>query len=353
MTLQLNSSSFQKICYTCPHLLDEILSLLSASEAAYVLALINLPGNERSRASKKYIKPIRDIPEHEQWINMMASKGHAVFLVGSDVPRLMMRLRSPLLYWKSFWGESFEDEKPLRIWLAVRVSRGIHRGRQQRLESSGYATYSVLRDGTTTYGAGIKKLRETDMVLTDSNVIVPPGGTKVDEWGLWSPQWKRNSLNGSHIEIVWAHFPALSGGKHDVTPRVNLCPLQDDARHLSDVMGGRHCSVGGNNACSKVTPGGQPELFGCRKDKVQATIPYVCLNTGEQSMSEAIDDGELQSDEYAFIIRFRCMDDTSGPQIRSEIHGIPWPSDRRVEAGNGWTITAMDNTGGPREVPVL
>ncbi|KAJ4130476.1 hypothetical protein NW754_009529 [Fusarium falciforme] len=56
-------------------------------------------------------------------------------------------------------------------------------------------------------------------------------------------------------------------------------------------------------------------------------MPYVCLNTGKQSMSEAIDDGELQSDEYAFIVRFRCMDDASGPQIRSEIHGLPWPSD--------------------------
>ncbi|KAJ3454910.1 hypothetical protein MRS44_013510 [Fusarium solani] len=327
MTLRPNSSSFQKICYTCPHILDEILSQLSASEAAYVLALVNLPEKEHTNASKKYIKPIRDIPEHEKWINMVASKGHAVFLVGSDVPRLMLRLRSPLRYWKSFGGESFEDEKPLRIWLAVRVSRKIHRQRQQRLESSGYATYSVLRDGTTTYGAGIKRLRETDMVLTDSNVIPPPGGTKIDERGLWSPQWKRSSLNRSHIEIVWAHFPQLCGEKHDVTPRVDLCPLQDDARHLGDVMGGRHCSVGGNNACSKVTPGGQPELFGYRKDKVRATMPYVCLNTGEQSMSRAIDDGELQPDEYAFIIRFRCMDDTSSPQIRSEIQGIPWPSE--------------------------
>ncbi|KAJ3453948.1 hypothetical protein MRS44_018580 [Fusarium solani] len=270
----------------------------------------------------RYIKPIRDIPEHEQWINMMASKGHAVFLVGSDVRRLMMRLRSPVRYWKSFGGKSFEDEKPLRIWLAVRVSRKIHRERQQRLESSRYATYSVLRDGTTAYGAGIKRLRETDMVLTDSNVIPPPDGTKVDERGLWSPQWKCGSLNGSHIEIVWTHFPRLCGEKHDVTPRAMS-------------WGDGTVQSGGSNACSKVTPGAQAELFGYRKDKVRAAMPYVCLNTGERFMSRAIDDGELQSDEYAFIIRFRCMDGTYGPQIRSEMHGIPWPSDRRVEAGNG------------------
>ncbi|RMI91154.1 hypothetical protein CDV36_016614, partial [Fusarium kuroshium] len=279
MTPRPNVSSFQKLCYSCPHILDEILSQLSASEAAYVLAFVNFQEEEHSKVSEKYIKPIRDIPEHEQWINMMASKGHAVFLVGSDIPRLMMRLRSPLRYWKSFGGESFEDEKPLRIWLAVRVSREIHRDRQQRLESSGYATYSVLRDGTTTYGAGIKRLCEMGMVLTDSNVIPPLDVTEVDEWKLWSPRWKCGRLNGSHIEIVWAHFPQLDGEKHDVTPRVHLCPLQDDARHLGDVMGGRHCSVGGNNTCSKVAPGGQPELFGYRKDKVRAIMPYVCLNT--------------------------------------------------------------------------
>ena len=323
------------MCCACPHILDNILSQLSASEAAYVLAVIHLPEKERSKASKKYVKPIRDIPEHEQWISMMASKGHAVFLVGSDVRRLMMRLRSPLLYWKSFEGKNFEDEKPLRIWLAVRVSREAHGERQERLMSSGYATYSVLKDGTTAYGAGIKGFRKTNMILTDSNVIAPPDGTKVDERRLWSSQWKRSSLNGSHIEIVWAQFPPLRGEKYDVTPRVHLCPLQDDSRHLGDVMGGRHCSVGGGNTCSKVTPGAQAESFGYRKDKVRATMPYVCLNTGGRFMSREIDDEELVSDEYAFIIRFRCMDGTYGPQIRSEIHGIPWPSDRQVEAGNG------------------
>jgi hypothetical protein len=53
---------------------------LSASEAAYVLSLVNLPEKEHSKASEKYIKPIGDIPEHEKWINMVASKGHAVYL---------------------------------------------------------------------------------------------------------------------------------------------------------------------------------------------------------------------------------------------------------------------------------
>lgn len=80
MTFRPNRSSFHTICYTCPHSLDEILSQLLAHEAAYVLALVNLPEKEHSKASGKYTKPIRDIPEPEKWINMVASKGHAVHL---------------------------------------------------------------------------------------------------------------------------------------------------------------------------------------------------------------------------------------------------------------------------------
>lgn len=97
-----SSTPFYKVCHACLHILDEILLQLSASEGAYVLALVNLPeGQDLTALSKKYIKLIRDIPEHERWISTMISRGHTVLLIGSDIPHLMMRLEDPFGYWES------------------------------------------------------------------------------------------------------------------------------------------------------------------------------------------------------------------------------------------------------------
>ncbi|KAH8646458.1 hypothetical protein BGZ61DRAFT_469995 [Ilyonectria robusta] len=169
-----------------------------------------------------------------------------------------------------------------------------------------------------------------DMILTDSNVISPPDSMNVPEHELRSPQWTRSSTpNMSHIQIVWAQFPRFCGTEHDITPRVHLCPLQNNARDPGDIMGGRHRSVIGYNCCSEIAPGTQTALFGARKEKVEATMPYISLNTGLQSTSQEVTGGEerLRADDWAFIIHFRCMGEATGPQIRPELHGIPWPSD--------------------------
>ena len=58
-------------------------------------------------------------------------------------------------------------------------------------------------------------------------------------------------------------------------------------------------------------------------------MPYIYLNIGERSTSQEVTGGEerLRDDDWAFILHFRCVGEATGPQIRPELHGIPWPSD--------------------------
>lgn len=95
-------------CISAYPIVDGILSNLSATDSsAFLCAMkIELPDTTKN----KYLKPVRDLPEHEEWIDSMVKAGNQVLLAGSDLLRLHTRILHPDTY-------NRKNERPLCIWL--------------------------------------------------------------------------------------------------------------------------------------------------------------------------------------------------------------------------------------------
>ncbi len=91
---------------------NSIMASLSASDlSAFLFAL----GIELSNEMKqKYLNPIRDMPEHQDWVTERIVHGDVVMLVGKDVETLMGRIKDPQ-------NPEHRRSRPykMEIWLAV------------------------------------------------------------------------------------------------------------------------------------------------------------------------------------------------------------------------------------------
>ncbi|SCO54593.1 uncharacterized protein FFNC_15588 [Fusarium fujikuroi] len=316
------------IANTYPHIFEIILSHLPGYAAAILLTWLDIQDEENIKYwQDKFVRPLRDLPEHVAWIENMVAHNHAAFLIGADIKRLMERLENPRSYWKSL--RRFADDKPIRLWLSVRVSRGAHEARKKQLRARGYANTPVLKDGSVYFGPQPGRLTK-DKVLTHSNVILPL--ETLTEFGCRyrGPCWVQSrNPNANNIFIAFARGHALDSTKEDVTPCVSLCPLQAEERDAGDVLTGNHSSPGEQNRCSEMTPGAELIPSGPRAASVGFQLPYMCLNTGKLLKSiaipEVLDDETFCPDDYAFIIRFRCMDQATSRRICPELQGVPWP----------------------------
>ncbi|KAM5528182.1 hypothetical protein FOXYSP1_19451 [Fusarium oxysporum f. sp. phaseoli] len=294
-----------------PHVFKIILSHLPGYAAAILLTWFNIQDKDDIEYwQKKYVRPLRDLPEQAAWIEKMVAHNHAAFLIGADTKRLMERLENPRSYWKVL--ERFAHDKPIRLWLAIRVSRDAHKSRQEQLRNRGYANTPVLKDGSVNFRPQPGKLAK-DEILTQSNVILP--SETLEEFGVRcrEPHWVQSTnVNANNIIIAFARGHALDKTEEDVTPRMSLCPVQVEERNATDVLGGRRSSAGGGDRCSEMTPGAELTRAGLKAANVGFHLPYICLNTGKQSTSigvpEVLDDERFCPDDCAFIIRLRCMD---------------------------------------------
>jgi hypothetical protein len=93
-----------------------ILSHLSMSDAAVFLRLLGLLDDQKWY--RRYMSPVRYLPEQAKWTQSMLDEKHTVLIVGEDVERL----KTPLSF----------RERPLRIWLAVRRSLSVSKSRAKR-----------------------------------------------------------------------------------------------------------------------------------------------------------------------------------------------------------------------------
>lgn len=73
-------------------IVDSIMSSLSASDASSIVMT--------DKMIMKYINSIRDVPEHEDWINTMIADGNLRLMVDKDAVALKQRIMNPETYWK-------------------------------------------------------------------------------------------------------------------------------------------------------------------------------------------------------------------------------------------------------------
>lgn len=90
----------------------ELFNALTASEASMLAVLLDYTFTEKE--GEVWLNPIRDMPEHEEWIRQALKDGHAVTLIGKDVSLLLGRINDPLGFWKHNRGR-----EKLVIWLSV------------------------------------------------------------------------------------------------------------------------------------------------------------------------------------------------------------------------------------------
>ncbi|KAK4107442.1 hypothetical protein N656DRAFT_509171 [Canariomyces notabilis] len=158
---------FTTFIYYTP-ILNSVLSCLSALDASIFLAVLGLSFHPDWRNTvKMFTSPLRDIPEVAPWITTMIENGHAAFLIGAD----LNRWRYPLTTYSN-------ARFPLRLWLAVRVRRGVdkeltrrklHESQQQaRLGLGPY--FAVTESGHVVWGPS-RQTRGLRNVLTRQSLI--------------------------------------------------------------------------------------------------------------------------------------------------------------------------------------
>lgn len=280
-----------------PRVLEGILGYLSASGAACLLGALRF----NLEFWQKCLHPIRDIPEYEAWIQNMLSHGHHVYLIGSDVELWEKRLRDPIPYWRI---HGTIREKPLRLWLAVRVNREITR------------RYSIAADGTVTY-----KPSHQGEILTSANVIpLPEVGERNSIWPTFQRYEWRVALktNQNNLQIVFARF---ADDLVEGTPTVRMCPLQSKDRGPSDLMRDSH-----DDLCDLHAPSSKLEKSLYSDDQVIPRLPFLDMGSGLYSQAEAIEAEDRK--RCSFVVEFRCSriagidGRAKGPTIRADTQGI-------------------------------
>ena len=298
-------SRLEDICIRCYPILTGILTHLSGSDAALLLAVIGLYYNDKWAGVKiKFVCLQRDVPEHSQWIDTMVLNGHKALFVGSDLNAWVARLRYPL---------TCKRYSTLRVWLAVRVRSGVDAELNKRRRARPWAYFMVTREGDVVWGPSRSTQRLRSLFWTQSNVIPIPHNTKVPEPILPHVIWRRTDIpNENGIELVWAQM--TSAGR---LPLIKMCPMQwSDQGKDGGQEGSHRTTLAWTEECDRMAPGAV-------RDTRQSAfrMPYFDLSTLE--CSETVHLWEVtQPDRFAFVIELEC---TPGPvNVANKLHGILW-----------------------------
>ncbi|KAI3331254.1 hypothetical protein F4824DRAFT_514614 [Ustulina deusta] len=252
-------------CTFCYPILEGILTYLSASEASLFISVIGLRNHPEIKGTiDRFSNIYRDMPELLNWMRLMASKGHSIWLAGGGLAALRSRICSPLKY----WGEG-NGEKTIRLWVMVKSSAAdeeLVRRRQSR--PSTY--YAITEDGDVVWSRTpqMKALRGTRKLIFGN--VIPLPGTFGNNPSPSQTGWlKSNIPNTNKIEFVCkfgVDEGLLPSGRTPTrVPIYDICPIAHDKAHHSRIC----CATLGPGAiwsCSVYAPGRKSEIF---------TVPYI------------------------------------------------------------------------------
>lgn len=134
MKMDLSGIPIRRVFQNVYPVRSRLLSMLSASNlSAFCYSIWASPSKQEK---EKYLNPIRYMGELQDWLSNAVMEGCIVMLVGTDVNKLISRIRNPLKYWIEKLYET-----SLTIWPVV-----VH---PDMFEIEGFATYRTW--GTSIY----------------------------------------------------------------------------------------------------------------------------------------------------------------------------------------------------------
>lgn len=197
-----------------------ILTFLTASEAALVASLVSYRFSDAE--GRRWLHPIRDLPEHSDWARKMMAEGHAVTLVGKDLDRLVSRIRDPIGFWEKHRGE-----ERFVLWLSVLHMHGSRAWLQGHYAQNPHQHVVMRPDGEV---VAVNILSEPYEPFPDTLVtmfIPPPCG--VNEYARDSDglDWYISAVpNRSNVDVLFF----LSSHMLNSSTAVCIKPLLDTAR---------------------------------------------------------------------------------------------------------------------------
>ncbi|KAL2016139.1 hypothetical protein VTK56DRAFT_4230 [Thermocarpiscus australiensis] len=304
-----------------PTILVPVLSFLSALDASLLLGVLGLTFDPDWRETvKMFTSPLRDIPEVAAWIATMIENGHAAFLIGGD----LNRWRYPLTTYD-------KSRSTLRLWLAVRVRRGVDKElawRRKQQQPGDLSPFFAVTDSGRVVWARFRQtweLGRSNGVLTHSSLIPIPGserpGPSYCDF-LDRTQWLETKTNENGVQLVYASTRGAGS-----VPIIELCPTQwQDQSHENEGLDGWHRSKLACVRCDRSAPGAVVEgtRYGCSVFR----LPYLNLSTMEYSNSgmDNVDASGLlvEPDDLALAVRFDCGPGPGPKNVWGKIQGIPW-----------------------------
>ncbi|KAH7124918.1 hypothetical protein B0J13DRAFT_531191 [Dactylonectria estremocensis] len=105
-----NTSLTARRFVTDYEVIESIMKNLSATDSSRFMYAVQAKMSDYIR--NKYMSPIRDFPELDDWLTKMKQAGFTVTIVGRDLETLRRRIMYP-------WVDSNPSGDPLRVWMAV------------------------------------------------------------------------------------------------------------------------------------------------------------------------------------------------------------------------------------------
>ncbi|KAH7151953.1 hypothetical protein B0J13DRAFT_522281 [Dactylonectria estremocensis] len=106
----MNTSLAARRFVTDYEVIESIMKNLSATDSSRFMYAVRAKMSDYIR--NKYMSPIRDFPELDDWLTKMKQAGFTVTIVGRDLETLRRRIMYP-------WVDSNPSGDPLRVWMAV------------------------------------------------------------------------------------------------------------------------------------------------------------------------------------------------------------------------------------------
>lgn len=340
-----------------PPILDSILQHLSGSESALLLSILHLLRDRQ--LVRKHVTPIRDLPEYADWIELMISKGHAVFLLGEDVDNLRFRLEKPQTYWAQGRGKN-----ALRIWLLARTSKTAtlafkeqgrpftDQGPGPSPRIAGKSRYWLTSDGDLQYPKTVEEVRhfrhlEVSGTVQLNGKLIPIPGMSHDIRGSvfrhTRSNWQRTTIkNSNSIDIVCAddcgdvyeteEFSQQITDPH-ITPMFEFCPTKRERQTAYlEKSHMRHAYGIAREDCHILGPGSlQLPRVAFQRPSSGFTLPYFCVQRNAYSFTKplksSLDIGKTRAerndlDSVAVEVVFRCSRGQSA--IYDEHQAVLW-----------------------------
>jgi hypothetical protein len=107
---------------------ESLMHSLTATDLATFCYSTKIELSEQERS--KYLVPIRDLPQQEEWIRNWVKGGNRLTIMGKDIPVWFERIKNPHLYWAKY-----TNHITIRVWIIVPPSVKDTDERRSRIDS--------------------------------------------------------------------------------------------------------------------------------------------------------------------------------------------------------------------------